>query len=64
MYHQAIYYVRSFSIRREIEDREYAWLDIMNEQIENIPEDENKFWYEIKDELDMNKFIPSEYGLE
>ena len=47
-----------------IEDREYAWLDIMSEQIEDIPEDEQKFWHEIKSELDMDKFIPSEYGLE
>jgi methanol---5-hydroxybenzimidazolylcobamide Co-methyltransferase len=47
-----------------IEDREYAWLDIMSEQIEDIPEDEQKFWHEMKSELDMDKFIPGEYGLE
>lgn len=46
-----------------IEDREYGWLDIMSQQIEDIPEDEEKFWHEIKGELDMTKFIPSEYGL-
>ncbi|KAA8667371.1 methyltransferase MtaB domain-containing protein [Clostridium sp. MT-14] len=46
-----------------IEDREYKWLDIMSDQLENIPENEQEFWYKIKQELNLNNFIPSEYDL-
>lgn len=48
----------------QIEDREYAWLDIMNQQLEGIPDDGQEFWHEMKDEVDMEKFSPAEYGLE
>lgn len=47
-----------------IAEREKAWLDIMDEQIAAIPDDEEKFWHEIKGELELDKFIPSEYGLD
>ncbi|MHC6180783.1 methyltransferase MtaB domain-containing protein [Clostridium sp. JNZ X4-2] len=46
-----------------VENREYAWLDIMNEQLEDIPENEQEFWHKIKHELNLNNFIPSEYDL-
>ncbi|HWR40889.1 MAG TPA: methyltransferase MtaB domain-containing protein [Patescibacteria group bacterium] len=46
-----------------IAEREKAWLDTMDEQIAAIPDDEEKFWHQIKGDLDLEKFIPSEYGL-
>ncbi|TWH44984.1 methyltransferase MtaB domain-containing protein [Sporomusa sp. KB1] len=46
-----------------IAEREKNWLDIMDSQVESIPDDEEKFWQEIKGELDLSTFIPSEYGL-
>jgi methanol--5-hydroxybenzimidazolylcobamide Co-methyltransferase len=47
-----------------VEDRELAWLDIMEEQLEEIPNNEIEFYNQMKDELDMTKFSPAEYGLE
>ncbi|BBB91812.1 MAG TPA: methyltransferase MtaB domain-containing protein [Methylomusa anaerophila] len=46
-----------------IAEREKPWLDIMDNQVEAIPDDEEKFWHEIKGELELDKFIPSEYEL-
>lgn len=46
-----------------IAEREKNWLDIMDSQVTAIPDDEEKFWHEIKGELDLSTFIPSEYGL-
>ncbi|MGV8905089.1 MAG: methyltransferase MtaB domain-containing protein [Acetobacterium sp.] len=43
--------------------REMKWLDKMEKQIESIPDDKMKFYEQMKSELDMTKFIPSEYGL-
>jgi len=39
------------------------WLDKMEKAIETIPDDPNEFYNEMKSVLDMDKFIPSEYGL-
>ena len=47
-----------------IAEREKAWLDMMNEQLEAIPDDEEEFWQQIKGDLDLSKFIPAEYGLD
>lgn len=47
-----------------IAEREKPWLDIMADQVAAIPDDEEKFWHELKGELDLDKFIPSEYGLD
>ncbi len=46
-----------------IPPREIKWLDIMSMQLEDIPDNEEEFWYQIKSELDLSKFIPLEYGL-
>ncbi|MFO7154389.1 MAG: methyltransferase MtaB domain-containing protein [Caldicoprobacter oshimai] len=43
--------------------REQKWLDIISAQLETIPDDEEKFWYEIKKEVDLTKWRPEEYGL-
>lgn len=48
----------------QVEKRELGWLDIMESKIEDIPDNELEFYNEIKDELDMDKFLPKEYGLE
>jgi methanol--5-hydroxybenzimidazolylcobamide Co-methyltransferase len=48
----------------KIEERELKWLDIMSAQIEEIPDDAEECWHSLKSELDLSKFIPSEYGLE
>jgi len=47
-----------------VEKREMGWLDIMEGQLDDIPDDELKFYAEMKDELDMDKFLPKEYDLE
>ncbi len=47
-----------------IAEREKAWLDTMDEQLAAIPDDEEKFWHQIKGDLDLTKFIPAEYGLD
>lgn len=47
-----------------VEEREIKWLDIMEAQIEEIPDNEIEFYNQIKGELDMTKFLPAEYGLE
>ncbi|MCM0760805.1 hypothetical protein M7775_19840 [Sporomusa sphaeroides DSM 2875] len=46
-----------------IAEREKNWLDIMDNQVAAIPDDEEKFWHEIKGELDLDTFIPAEYDL-
>jgi len=47
-----------------VEERELAWLDIMESELDDIPDNELEFYNQIKGELDMTKFLPSEYGLE
>lgn len=46
-----------------VNPREKKWLDIMKSQIETIPDDEEKFWYELQKGLDLTKWRPEEYGL-
>jgi methanol--5-hydroxybenzimidazolylcobamide Co-methyltransferase len=43
--------------------RDSIWLDMMEEQVEEIPDDAGEFYQDIKAELDMKKFLPKEYGL-
>jgi methanol--5-hydroxybenzimidazolylcobamide Co-methyltransferase len=43
--------------------RDLKWLDKMEKGIDSIPDDPDKFYQEMKAVLDMDKFIPSEYGL-
>ena len=38
-----------------------AWLDILEGQIEEIPEDEEEFIAEMKEEIPENKYNFSEY---
>jgi methanol---5-hydroxybenzimidazolylcobamide Co-methyltransferase len=46
-----------------IEDRELNWLDILESQIDEIPEDEEAFIAEMKKEVDPSKCNLSEYGI-
>jgi methanol--5-hydroxybenzimidazolylcobamide Co-methyltransferase len=48
----------------KIEKRELRWLDIMESQIEDVADDELEYYEQIKDDLDTDKFLPKEYGLE
>jgi len=47
----------------EINPREKKWLDIMSAQLDTIPEDEEEFWNDIQDELDLSTWRPEEYEL-
>jgi len=47
----------------QLEEREMAYIDLMEEAITSIPEDESKFVEEMQSELDPAKVILSEYGL-
>ena len=46
-----------------LDEREVKWIGILEGQIEDIPEDEEAFIAEIKEELDETKYNPSEYGI-
>ncbi len=46
-----------------MEERELNWLDILESQIEEIPEDEEAFIAEMKAEVDTAKYNPAEYGI-
>lgn len=46
-----------------VDERDAAYLDIMEEQIADIPDDANKFWEEIKEDLDLSKFTAKDYDL-
>ena len=48
----------------ECEDRDAAWLDMMADAIDEIPDDKMEFYEEMKDEIEDGAFIPSCYGLE
>jgi hypothetical protein len=47
-----------------VSQREARWLDIMEGQLEDLPDTVEACWEVMKKELDLTKFIPSEYGLE
>ncbi len=46
-----------------LEERELSWLDRFRDQLDEIPENEEKFIEEMKDELDDTKYNIHEYGL-
>ena len=46
-----------------LDEREAKWIDILDSQIEDIPDDEEAFIAEIKEELDETKYNPLEYGI-
>jgi methanol--5-hydroxybenzimidazolylcobamide Co-methyltransferase len=46
-----------------LDDRELHWLDLLRDQLDEIPEDEDAFIAEMKEEVDEEHYIPSEYGL-
>lgn len=46
-----------------IRERELPWLDRMDEELDDMPDEENDFIEEMMREVDLEKFDPSEYGL-
>lgn len=46
-----------------IDEREENWLEMLKDQIEDIPEDEEEFISEMKDELSGKRYLPEEYGI-
>ncbi len=49
--------------RLVLSPKEKKWLDIIDSQVESIPEDWEKLWYELKKEFDLSKWRPEDYGL-
>ena len=45
-------------------DRDAAWLDMMADAIDEIPDDKMEFYKEMKDEIEDGAFLPEGYGLE
>lgn len=45
-------------------DRDAAWLDMMADAIDEIPDDKMEFYEEMKDEIEDGAFLPGGYGLE
>lgn len=45
-------------------ERQTRWLDIMQDQLDELPDDAQGAWETLKDDLDLDAFIPSEYGLD
>ena len=46
-----------------LDEREAKWIDILDGQIEDIPDDEEAFIAEMKEEVDESKYNPAEYGI-
>lgn len=44
-------------------ERDAAWLDMMADTIDEIPDDKMEFYEEMKDELEEGSFLPGEYNL-
>ncbi len=47
----------------KIDEREQGWLDRLRASLDSIPEDEAEFIEEMKDEVDEERYTPSEYGI-
>jgi methanol--5-hydroxybenzimidazolylcobamide Co-methyltransferase len=46
-----------------IEEREYSWLNTMENNLSNLPEDEEEFIAVMMDQVDVEKFDANSYGL-
>ncbi len=46
-----------------LDEREENWLDMLRDQVDEIPENEEEFIAEMKDEVDDSKYRPEEYGI-
>ena len=47
----------------QLDEREENWIGMLQEQVDDIPENEEEFIAEMKKELDDTKYRPSEYGI-
>lgn len=46
-----------------LDEREENWLDMLRDQVDEIPENEEEFIAEMKEEVDDSKYRPEEYGI-
>lgn len=46
-----------------LDEREENWIDMLREQVSDIPEDEEAFIAEMKEEVDDTRYNPAEYGI-
>ncbi len=46
-----------------LDEREENWIDMLRDQVDEIPEDEEAFIAEMKEEVDDTKYSPAEYGI-
>jgi len=47
----------------KIEESEVPWIMILEETLENLPDDESHFIESVLPTIDESKYIPTEYGL-
>ena len=47
----------------QLDEREENWIGMLQEQVDDIPENEEEFIAEMKEELDETKYRPAEYGI-
>jgi methanol--5-hydroxybenzimidazolylcobamide Co-methyltransferase len=50
--------------RLQIEDRDFAYLDIMQQAVESMPDTEGQFITEMMQEVDTSKFIAADYDID
>lgn len=71
-YHAGIHAARAaIEIMREssaggclqLDEREASWLDRMQDELDDLPDTESEFIDEMMEEVDTDKFRPSDYGL-
>lgn len=46
-----------------LDERKLRWIGTLRDQLDEIPEDEQEFICEMKDELDEGRYNPAEYGI-
>jgi methanol--5-hydroxybenzimidazolylcobamide Co-methyltransferase len=49
--------------KTKIDDKEVVWLDTMDQQIDNIPDDEQEFISSMIENNESEKFVPAKYDL-
>lgn len=47
----------------QVANKEIRYIDIMQSQLDSMPDNEEACWAQLKPTLDLSKFIPSEYNL-
>lgn len=47
----------------QLSERETAWFDRMEDELDDMPDTEDAFIQEMMDEVELDKFTPADYGL-